>query len=300
MSLQSHTNASEWTIGRLLSWATEYLAQHDIDDARLAGEVMLAYSVKCRRIDLYVRFDEVLDTDGLACFRSLVKRAAAHEPTAYLVGEKEFFSLAFSVTPDVLIPRPETETLVEVVIDYCTTNRLSRARLLDIGTGCGCIAVAVLKLLDGATVVATDIALPVLEVAKDNAQRLGVLDRFTPVAADRAALPCELIPRNGFDVVMSNPPYIAGEAMDTLDATVRDYEPRIALTDGEDGLSFYRCIAVEASPRLAPKGVVFVEVGDGQAQAVRETIEGAQALVYCRSWKDRTVGQERVLMFARC
>ena len=229
----------------------------------------------------------------------MVKQAAAHEPIAYLVGEKEFFSLSFKVTRDVLIPRPETETLVERVIDYCKKAGPVEPRLIDLGTGCGCIAVAVLTQVRGSRAVATDVSSAALEVAKENAARHGVADRFTPVEADRLALPAGVVPEGGFDVLVSNPPYVAAATLRELEAGVRAYEPAVALTDGGDGLSFYRSIAADAPGLLAREGVVFIEVGDGQARAARELVERTGALVQRGSWKDQVVGRERVLMFGR-
>ena len=181
----------EWTVGRVLNWTCDFLARHEVEEPRLAGEILLAHSLGCRRIELYTRFEEPLLADPRAAMRELVGRAAQHEPIAYLVGHKEFFSLTFSVTPAVLIPRPETETLVEQVIEYCRARGLAEPLLLELGTGSGCIAVAVLKHLPGARVVATDIDPAALEVARHNAERYGVESRLTLLEADRLALQAE-------------------------------------------------------------------------------------------------------------
>jgi release factor glutamine methyltransferase len=298
MNAAPETMPSVWTIGRLLSWTKEYLASHDVVDARLAGEVLLAHAAKCRRIELYTRFDEALGEANLASFRDSVRRAAAHEPIAYLVGEKEFFSLPFRVTPDVLIPRCETETLVERVIDHCTRTLVPQPKLLDLGTGSGCLAIVALVHLAGATAVATDVSSAALDVACVNSERHGVASRLTLMEADRLALPPRVVPIGGFDVLMCNPPYIATSAMATLDVAVRDYEPRLALTDGDDGLSFYRSIAADGPKLLTSTGTVFVEVADGQAQTVVETITVSGRFRPCGTWKDRVVGHERVVAFS--
>lgn len=299
MSSEPRVRQAEWTIGRLLSWTTEFLAHKDIEDARLASEILLAHATDNRRIELYTRFDHVPDANAVARFRVLVQRAAAREPVAYLVGQKEFYSLPFTVTPDVLIPRPETETLVEVVIHRCETSNLEHPRLLDIGTGSGCIAVSLLTTLSGATVVASDISPAALDVAKENARRHGVLERATFVEADRLALPDGVVPDGGFDVIMSNPPYIARDEMDGVDATVREYEPHAALTDGSEGLTFYQSMAADAPTMLASDGVVVVEVADGKAQVVSETMCREDSFQPCGTWKDRVGGPDRVLMFTR-
>lgn len=298
MSSRPATNETEWTIGRLVSWTTDYFSEHGVDDPRLSCEVLLAHACRCRRIDLYTRFDQVLDQQLRKKFRELVKRAAAHEPIAYLVGEKEFFSLPLTVTRDVLIPRSETETLVECVIDHCSKAGLTQPRLLDLGTGSGCVAIAVLKHIGGASVVATDVSKEALDVARINAERHGVLDRMTLVEADCLALPEEVEPEGGFDVLMSNPPYVAPDEMERLDVTVRCFEPRAALTDEKDGLSFYRSIAADGPGLLAAGGVVILEVADGQGPAVKELLEASGRFAHRGTKRDRVVGQERVFVFS--
>ncbi len=297
MSTALDVENAPWTIGRLLSWTCDYFNRHRLADARLASEVLLAHAVQCRRIDLYTRFESTLEPERVECFRGWVRRASAHEPVAYLVGQKEFFSLTFTVTPEVLIPRAETETLVECVLDHCGKAGLTHPRLLDLGTGTGCLAIAVLTHLPAASAVATDVSPAALEIARLNAARHGVSDRLTIIEADQLSLPAEIVPESGFDILMCNPPYIPASAIESLDAGVRDYEPSLALTDGADGLSFYRTIAAECSPFLARGAMVFVEVGDGQAQTVVELMTDLGNLEHRQTRKDRTVGQERVLAF---
>jgi len=297
MSAPVNVEHTPWTVGRLLSWTTDYFVRSQVPDARLACEVLLAHAAGCRRIDLYARFDKVLEGTSLERFREWVRRAAAHEPIAYLVGEKEFFSLPFRVTPDVLIPRPETETLVECVIDHCRAAGLTLPRVLDLGTGSGCIAIAVLVQLRGAVAVATDDSGAALDVARFNAERHGVSERLTLLEADRLALPKEAVPDGGWDVLVCNPPYVAASAMDTLAPTVRDFEPQAALTDGHDGLSFYRTMAANAARLLRPSGVVMVEVGDGQATAVIDIMATSRGWLHQGIWKDRVMAKERVLAF---
>ena len=298
MGAQTDANTTDWTIGRLLNWTSDYLTRHDVEDARLASEVLLAHATGCRRIDLYTRFERTVAGSQLDRFRDWVRRAAGGEPIAYIVEEKEFFSLAFRVTPDVLIPRPETEVLVECVLDHCAREGLSQPRLLDIGTGSGCIAVAVLTQLEGARAVATDISPAALAIAKFNAERHRVSDRLVLVEVDRLALPGEMVPESGFDVLMSNPPYVGVDGMDSLDTTVRKYEPALALTNGGDGLSFYRSIAESGSSMLAPGGVVIVEVADGQAASASEVVERSGTFVHRETRADRVVGQDRVVVFS--
>lgn len=297
MSLQADTDTAVWTIGRLVQWTTDHFAQRDISDARLAAEVLLANAAGCRRIELYTRFEQTLDDDVLERFRDWVRRAAGGEPIAYLVGEKEFYSLAFAVTSAVLIPRPETEVLVQCVIDHCNATAMKSPRLLDVGTGSGCIAVTVATQLSGATIVATDTSCEALELAESNASRHGVSGRVRFVEADRLSIPPDCVPNGGFDVIMSNPPYVPKYAMDALHPTVRDFEPHAALTDAGDGLSFFQSVASDGPGLLATGGVVFVEIDDNSASRVIEVVEAPGGLTHRKTWRDRVVGSERVLMF---
>ncbi len=288
-----------WTVGRLLNWTADYFARKGVDEPRLSTEVLLAHAMGCRRIDLYARFDQPLTGDPLAKFRSLVTRAADHEPFAYLVGEKEFYALAFHVSPAVLIPRPETETLVESAIDLCTSSSLDAPRILDLGTGSGCIAVALATQIPTARIVATDVSTEALAVARSNAERHGVLDRVHCVEVDRLDLPGGVVPDGGFDIIISNPPYVASSEMATLDETVRAFEPGLALTDGADGLSFYRCLAEGAANIVRAAGYVLLEVADGQASAVVEVMLTGSGLAHVRTIRDRVTRRERVAVFVR-
>lgn len=299
MPSDTDTTSSAWTIGRLLNWTADHLARANVADARLSSEVLLSHAAGCRRIDLYARFDQVLEGPPLDRFRAWVRRAAEGEPIAYLVEEKEFFSLPLFVTRDVLIPRPETEVLVECVIDHCTKAGLDRPVVLDLGTGSGCIAVALLKHLSQARVVGTDVSAAALAVAQRNAERHAVMDRLTLLEADCLSLAAETIPEGGFDALVSNPPYVPVGAWDGLDRSVRDFEPRHALTDESDGLSFYRAIGADGPGLLKPAGAVFVEIDDGVSDGVASAIEEGGGLVHKRTWKDRVVGHERVLLFGR-
>ncbi len=299
MGTASQADATPWTIGRLLTWTGEFLTRQGVDDPRLSSEVLLAHAAQCRRIDLYAKFDRVLDADSLTRFRESVKRAGNHEPIAYLVGEKEFFSLRFCVTPDALIPRAETEELVECVIDLCRQSGWDSPRLWDLGTGSGCIAIAVLSQLPTATCLATDSSHAALEIARRNAERHQTADRMSLHHATQLALPVELIPEGGFHLLVSNPPYIPAAQIATLDRAVRDFEPRAALTDEADGLLFYRTIANEGPRYLSPDGYVAVEIADGCAEAVKEIMTAKNAFTHYRTHKDRTVGKERVLVFRK-
>jgi release factor glutamine methyltransferase len=309
-----------WTISRLLAWTTDFLAKNNVDEPRLAAEVLLAAAIPSRRIDLYARHAATPDDATLTKFRDWVRRAVRHEPIAYLVGEKEFFSLRFAVTPAVLIPRPETETLVEWAIDHCRQSGLETPAILDVGTGSGCIPIALLVNLAGATAVATDISPVALEVASQNAERHKVTEGIALIEASGLSLPPEFIPLSsqprqdeaggrpaqaaaiaagGFDLIVSNPPYIAVQVMPALPPNVRDFEPRSALTDEADGLTLYREIGERAANFLKPSGRILLEVADNRAAAAREAVTAAGKLTFIGSRKDRTTGADRALMFKR-
>ncbi len=292
----ANTNETEWTFSKLLSWTAQHLASRGVDEPRLAAEVLLAHANSCQRIDLYARFDKVPEEEELVRFRECVKRAGDHEPIAYLVGQKEFFSLSFRVTRDVLIPRPETETLVACVLDYCK-NSIQSPRILDVGTGSGCIAIAIQKHLADAQVFGSDCSTAALTVAGENAEKHGIAQSLTLCEADCLSLPSDIA--LGFDVIVSNPPYVAKSEFGELNPAVREFEPRIALTDEDDGVSFYRRIATESPDVLAPNGAVFVEIGAGQKESVVESFEGTRMFDHSGTWQDSVVGLDRVLMFSK-
>lgn len=292
------TTDAPWTIIRLLNWTRDHFAQLKLDEPRLSAEILLAHALGCQRIDLYRRFEQVPSDEQRACYRELVRRAAGGEPVAYLVGEREFYSLRFKVAPDVLIPRPETELLVEHVLDHCQQSSLTNPLILEPGVGSGCILVSLLKHLPEARGVGVDISPAALDIARQNAVRHGVSERMTLTEADWLSLPRNVVPEGGFDLLVSNPPYIAGQAVAGLAECIRRFEPRIALTDERDGLEFYRRIAADGPAVLKPQGCVFVEVGVGQAEAVREILTAHGVFRHLVTHRDRVGGHERMLQFA--
>jgi release factor glutamine methyltransferase len=226
------------TVDEALRWGTNALQRCGIDNARLGAEVLLAHCLGWERTALYRERVYALTAADRACFEAMVARRGAHEPSAYLTGEREFWSLPFAVRPGVLIPRPETEWIVELALRYapCFLQQRSRCRALDIGTGSGNIAIAVAASLDAVEVTALDISSEALAVARINAHACRVADRVRFIRGD---LLSPLNPQKArFDLLLSNPPYIAAEELPALPATVRCYEPREALDGGPDGLVF--------------------------------------------------------------
>jgi release factor glutamine methyltransferase len=263
-----------WTVGRLLAWTTEWLAARGAESARLDAEVLLAHVRGCPRIALYTAFDEPVAEPQRARFRDLVRRRGAGEPVAYLVGSREFVSLPFAVTPDVLVPRPETEGLVVRVIDLCKTAE--SPRIVDVGTGSGAIAVTLAKHLPKARIVATDISVAALEVARANAARHGVAERITFAACDLLDDPAAA---GSWDVIASNPPYVREDEFETLPPDVRLYEPRGALVAGPRGVEVVERLAKAAADRLEPGGWLVVEIGPAVATAAGNVFAGQPGLV---------------------
>ncbi len=254
-----------WTILRLLTWTTDYLKSHGSDSPRLDAEVLLAHARGCERIMLYAAFDQVVDEATRATFRELVKRRAEGTPVAYLVGRREFYSLSFRVTPDVLIPRPETEFVVVAAIDALQEQsprskvQSPRSELVaaDVGTGSGAIAVAVAKHMPEAKVIAIDISAAALAIARENAAAHQVAERIEFVEGDLLApLPAE--PR--FAVIASNPPYIGEGEISTLSPSVIQHEPRHALIAGPTGAEVIERLIPQASERLLSGGWLILEV----------------------------------------
>jgi release factor glutamine methyltransferase len=256
------------TAGAARRWGISYLQGCHIDSARLDAEVLLAHVLGLDRTALYRDGAQVLTPDDHQRFARLIGRRGAHEPVAYLTGMREFWSLPISVRPGVLIPRPDTEWVIETALRYAgpVVQQRGRCRILDIGTGSGNIAIAMATSLVDAVVTAIDIAWGALSVAQHNARSCGVAQRVTLLQSDGFAA---LHPRRAcFDMLLSNPPYIAAGELSSLPDTVRCFEPHLALHGGADGLTFYRRFSAEGPLYLAVGGVMIVEVGYQQAAEV--------------------------------
>ena len=271
------TVAQPWTIGRLLTWTTDFLRDKGADSPRLDAEVLLAHARDCPRIELYTAFEEEAAEPVRVAFRESVRRRAEGTPVAYLVGHREFFSLSFQVTPDVLIPRPETELLVVRAIDLAKQLPADAAlRIADVGTGSGVLAVCCAKHLPEFSVLAIDVSLAALEVARTNAARHDVTQRIDLVQSDLFAAQAAATPE--FDLILSNPPYVATSELAELDAEVRDHEPHLALDGGEQGTAVIRRLIPQAAERLRPGGWLLMEVGPQNAAIVEELVEAAVGL----------------------
>lgn len=251
------STAEAWTVGRLLTWTTDYLKKEGSTSPRLDAEVLLAHARKCARINLYTAFDEVPDDAQRAAFREMVKRRAEGMPVAYLVGHKEFYSLKFEVTPEVLIPRPETEHLVLAALDCAKSMNRTELQIADVCTGSGIIAVAIAKYLPSCRITATDISPAALAVARRNME-LNQIDpqRINFLEGDLLASVSTATP---FDMIVSNPPYVSESEYNRLDKSVRQFEPRLALVAGPTGGEIIQRLLVEAVERLQPGGFLIFE-----------------------------------------
>lgn len=267
---------------KLLDWTREYLARNGIGAPRLSAEVLLAHVLGCERILLYARFDHQPTPEQLAAYRELVKRAATAEPVAYLVGYKEFYSLRFKVSADVLVPRSETELLVTEAAGHLRTRGQPRA-MWDVCTGSGCIAVAVAAQVDDVTVLATDISQAAVAVAEENATAHGLEPRIRCRAADLLAPPQDCDDLCHFDVITANPPYVA--VAEEVAETVR-HEPHVALYAGTDGLQFIRPIIADSPPFLLAGGALILEFACGQAGEVRDLLVETRAFSEPRILRD--------------
>ena len=273
-----------WTLLKLLRWTTEFFAGKAIDNPRLDAELLLAHVLKLDRVGLYLNFERPLIAAELDVIRPLVKRRGQREPLQYLLGSTEFWLLEFEVTPAVLIPRSDTEILVEEALSHAE----SAGQLLDVGTGSGAIAISLASELLDWQVTALDISAEALQVAQRNAQKHNVAERLQFLHADLAELP-----QQQYDLIVSNPPYIAQAEWDSLMPEVRCFEPQTALLAEKDGLDCYQKLAAQAPTRLSPGGWLLVEIGYQQAAAVQQLFAavGLQEIFV----RDDYAGQPRVV-----
>jgi release factor glutamine methyltransferase len=280
-------NTKRWIIKDLLEVTTGYLRDKNIDNPRLCAETLLAYQLNSSRIKLYLTYDHPLNENDIANYRSMIKRRIEREPSQYITGIQEFWSLEFLVSPQVLIPRPETEILVEQLLSILENDRANKERtpcILDLGTGSGAIAVSLAAELQGATIWASDISAPALDIARINSEKHGVKslihfiqgDLFKPFAGEPTR----------FDIIVSNPPYIASENYNLLPPELRDYEPRLALDGHEGGLFFIEKIIMEAPEYLNPGGWLLIEMDPGQTLKAFNMISENGSYVEYRCAKD--------------
>ncbi len=301
------------TIKEVLSWAEGYLNGYDVADPKAETEYLISHLLNCKRSGLYLNHGKSLTIDEFQRFEVWLSRRVAREPSQYIIGEQEFWGLGFKVTRDVLIPRPETELIVEEAVKTITECEIRNAELnpkseirnpkfiLDLCAGSGCIAVSIAKEIPACRVYAVDISERALAVAKENAERHGVADRITFLRGDLFEPINGMNPvlrHNGtsikFDIIVSNPPYISKKMMAGLEPEIKDYEPVTALYGGEDGLDFYRRIISAASAYLLQGGYLMLEMGYGQAEEIKKLIEQDKVFEHIVIKKD-FAGIDRVI-----
>jgi release factor glutamine methyltransferase len=284
-----------WTIQRLLEWTAPFLARRGVESARLCAEQLLAHVLGIARIKLYTDYQREVGERELGVYRDLVRRAAEQEPVAYLTGRAHFFNLEFEVTPEVLIPRPDTETLVENVIQLARhQSGLASPRVIDLCTGSGCIAAAIAQNIKTASVLAIDNSPAAAAVARRNIERLELAERVSVEVGDLFEPLSRRVDRQPFDLIVANPPYIPTAQIASLDRSVREYEPMSALDGGPDGLALHRRILAESPDRLNAGGFVFLEIAFDQGPAALAIAGEYPGFVEVKILKDNG-GRDRVL-----
>jgi release factor glutamine methyltransferase len=291
----SEADAGTWTVRRLLEWTVPFFTSKNVDSPRLSAELLLAHVLNIPRIRLYTDYERPADPNQLAAFRDLVKRAVEEEPIAYLTGRAHFFNLEFEVTRDVLIPRPDTETLVENAIQLLRHEpSLENPRILDLCAGSGNIAAAIAQNVKQSVVVATELSPATVSVARRNIERLALGDRVTILEGDLFAPLAARADKQPFHMLLANPPYIRSDQIAHLDRSVREYEPVAALDGGPDGLAFHRRILTQAPEYLVPGASILLEIAYDQAEAAKIIASEHPQFGEVRILKDHA-GNSRVL-----
>lgn len=260
-----------WTIGEILKWTEDYFKKFNIENPRLDAEVLLGHVLNKERIYLYVHFDQPLVEKELAEYKACIKRRAIHTPVAYITGTREFMGLDFKVTEATLIPRPDTEILVEAaierLIEMAEGEDSKELHFADIGTGSGAICLSVLANMENTKAATVDISPDAIAVAKENAENIGVADRIEFLQGDLLE---PLKNKGKFSAILSNPPYIPKADISTLEADVQEFEPMTALDGGADGLDFYRRLVAKGAEFIEDGGFLAMEIGINQSQALKE------------------------------
>jgi release factor glutamine methyltransferase len=268
---REQTGEKAWTVRSVLEWTTDFFTRNGLDSARLDAEVLLAHVLGQERLALYLRYEEPIAEEALRKYRSLIRRRAAREPVAYLTGSREFYSIPFAVDPSVLIPRPETEHLVEFVLEHVRGSPgwagEKAVRILEIGTGSGNLCIALARNLPQARIVSLDLSLSAISVAVENRRRHA--DCSNRILFFQGDLLAALHPQRGrFHLIVSNPPYVPTESWNELPPEVRDYEPRAALDGGVRGTEILTRILGDAPAHLLPGGALVLEIGEDQADTL--------------------------------
>jgi release factor glutamine methyltransferase len=288
----AQTGRSEWTIIKLIQWAANYFDSRDIDSPRTTAEILLAHALNARRIDLYLRYDQPLNSDERDRFKALIKRRVNREPVAYIVGHKEFWSMDLEVTRDVLIPRPETECLLERALERLTRESDQQPKfILELGTGSGAVILALASEKPRHFYWGTDISFTAIQVARRNATRHGLNAGIHFIVADW--LTAFKVQGGLFDLIISNPPYVGSGDLIKLQPEIQAYEPLTALDGGENGLRYLRQIIQSAYLYLKPAGVLLLEMSDDHKAQLKQIISACGQYEDIEFYKDYS-GYDRI------
>ncbi len=263
--------SNDWSIIKILTWTESYFKDHSIDSPRLTAEMLLAYCLGIKRLDLYLQHDRPLQKDELSYFKILIKRRIQNEPVAYIIGEKGFFDSDFKVASGVLIPRPDTETIVEQalkVLNDCQGNSKPKT-VLELGTGSGAIIISLAKAAPEHLYFANDISVTALGIAKENAEIILPETRKDNIVFFAGDWFSALKKAPGFDIVISNPPYIPSKDIQNLQPEIKLFEPVLALDGGGDGLDSFKLILDDARHYLVPGGTILLEMGFDQKEGIQ-------------------------------
>lgn len=285
-----------WTIKSIVSWTDTYFCERSIDSPRLTAEILLAKTLGLRRLDLYLQHDRPLEKQELADFKNLIQRRVAREPVAYITGRKGFFKERFKVAPGVLIPRPDTETLVETAVQILSQIKQCdrQAKVIELGVGSGAVIISIANACPDHLYFGSELSLVALAMADANAEAFAgpPLSLFSGDWLEAVA------PKPLFDLIVSNPPYIPSADIQTLEPEVRDHEPRLALDGGEDGLDAVRMILAQTGDRLLPSGHLILEIGFDQKPLVKKVAQGFSWVAELDFIKD-LAGHHRVAVFKK-
>ena len=283
-----------WTVLRVLGWTRGYLRDKGIASSRLESELLLSHILGCDRVGLYLRYDMVLSSGELAAFRRVLERRTRGEPLQYITGYQEFWSIRFKVNPHVLIPRPETETLVEETLRLIEAEGWREPRIAEVGTGCGAMAISIVRSMPSARVVATDKSWDALCLARENAMIQSVAPSISFVCGDLLSF-VRPGADGAFDLVISNPPYVRRGDIEGLQPEIRDFEPREAIDGGDDGLDFHRDLLQGISSCLRKGGWLVLEIGADQGPTACNLAEQVGGFIKSQIIRDYS-GKDRVLI----
>lgn len=261
------------TINELINWSTQYLKENGVKNPRTSSEILLSFTLNLKRIDLYLKYDEIINKEKVTNFKEFIKRRAQKEPLQYIIGITEFMSIPFKVNPTVFIPRPETELLVEQIMDISKRKWKNEkvVNILDIGTGSGNIAISFAKYINNSHIIAIDISDDILKIAEENAKMNDVTEKIT--FKKLSIFDANQIDFENINIVASNPPYISLNDYLNLEDEVRHYEPEICLQDYGNGLTFFKIICEKSKEWLIDNGFLFMEMGFGESQDVYNIIK---------------------------